>query len=84
MSVTNIYIKSPLVNKDNVDREFVEVEKAFTTISEVIALSETFHEPKKVVNFMIRFADGVSWNPEGKGRGLYMYMDGAWNKFNLS
>ncbi len=83
MSITSIYTKSPLVDDKNVDREMVEVEKAFTTLSEVIVLSVTYSEPKKTVDFMIRFADGVNWNPSG-GRGLYMFFDNKWNKFDMS
>ena len=35
--------------------------------------------PSKLVEGMIRFADGTLWNP-GSGRGLYQYVSGAWVK----
>jgi hypothetical protein len=40
--------------------------------------SVTYAEPEKPRNFMIRLADGASWNP-GYGLGLYQYYGGTWH-----
>jgi len=36
-------------------------------------------EPEKVKEGMVRYADGVAWNP-GAGKGLYVYNGTAWTK----
>lgn len=36
--------------------------------------------PSKPREGMIRYADGVGWNP-GAGAGIYQYRSGTWNKF---
>ena len=47
----------------------IEVQNSFTT---------TLHaEPSKLVEGMIRLADGTDWDP-GSGAGLYQYRDAAW------
>lgn len=35
-------------------------------------------EPSKLVDGMVRYADGTDWDP-GSGEGLYGYYNGAWN-----
>ena len=82
MTQKTIYKKSPLVNGDNLDHEFNELEKSLTTLEDFIVMEETHVEPKKVLPLMVRFADGTDWNPDNKGRGLYIY-DNGWKKFNL-
>lgn len=39
----------------------------------------TYVAPAKPRETMLVFADGTSWDP-GSGRGLYMYISGAWIK----
>jgi hypothetical protein len=40
--------------------------------------SVSYAAPEKPRDYMIRLADGTSWNP-GYGLGLYQYYGGIWN-----
>lgn len=79
-----IYTKKPYVMPENTDDEFRQVEQALITMGDFMVMNETTQAPAKEDDFHIRFADGNGWNPDGKGRGLYMYFDGKWNKFSFS
>jgi len=57
--------------------EFQRLEGAITGV-ELAALSESNAVPDKLYDGLIALADGTNWNP-GKGAGLYIYQDSAWN-----
>ena len=54
-----------------VELELSKVADAFDNVEGAIML-ELNVEPDKRRNGMLRFADGVNWNP-GSGRGIYWY-----------
>lgn len=39
----------------------------------------SYNVPAKLVEPMLRVADGTSWNP-GSGAGIYLYLGGVWTK----
>lgn len=57
-------------------REFVSIFQGQSTIFDLDIATEP---PERVREGMLRYADGVQWNP-GAGKGLYLYDGTAWNK----
>jgi hypothetical protein len=56
--------------------EFLAVSQAASqSAAQEVNLDQLGKPPVRVSDGMIRFADGVSWNP-GSGRGLYIYAKG--------
>lgn len=51
--------------------EFMKISAALNTLADG-QIERTYAAPNKLVDGMIRFADGATWNP-GSGRGLYRY-----------
>lgn len=68
---------------NDVYKEFLEVESSLREVSESIASEITTAAPDKPQQFMVRYADGVNWNPRNLGAGLYMYIGNMWMKFKL-
>lgn len=58
--------------------EFVKISQAIAALAAGY-IPETFHEPEKPRNGMVKLADGANWNPGG-GAGVYVYFNGQWNK----
>lgn len=46
---------------------------------EQMVLDQTNVVPSKPRDGMLKYADGVNWNP-GAGQGIYAYYGGVWNK----
>lgn len=67
------YLASPGTEADirDLQQRIENLEASFLVV--------TYVEPSKPRETMIRFADGVEWNP-GAGRGLYQYVSGTWTK----
>lgn len=76
--MTKKYIPKPLGATSDLKLFINYVQQELQTISDT--MNENFErqsnvqnvEPSKRIEGMIRFADGVNWNP-GAGRGLYIF-----------
>lgn len=80
-----IYSKSLPVNSiEQTDRELNLISNAINEVSEHFPTEITNVAPLKNVNFTVRYADGVNWNPRGLGEGLYISINGVWKKINLT
>lgn len=58
-------------------RELLRISGAFQY--ETIVLKELHNEPAKPSEGELANADGTDWNP-GHGAGIYVYLNGTWNK----
>ena len=61
-----------------VQEEFFRLAQATAVVDNVV-LKVTYVAPVYVVEGMVVYADGTTWNPGG-GRGLYQRVSGAWVK----
>lgn len=77
---TRFYVKAPYVLQTiDADRELLRIEKAIDAASQFMATEVSHEAPSKPQELMVRVADGTNWDP-GKGAGLYIYLNGIWNK----
>lgn len=60
-----------------VDRELTHISNAF---QQVLDVAKNYQSPLKLIDGMLRYADGVTWNPDAEhGEGFYGYWDGEWH-----
>lgn len=64
------------------DRQWLQAElrriaEVLSAGSDAVRIEATAVAPTKVVEGMIRRADGTNWDP-GRGAGLYIYRGGSW------
>lgn len=69
------------VNADYIYGELLRIGQEFQALTApIITLAVTHVAPEKPRDGMVVHADGVSWNPGGTGKGLYLYSSGTWVK----
>lgn len=61
-----------------VNAEFNKVALSLDRLEQMV-LDQTNAVPAKPRDGMLKYADGVNWNPGG-GQGIYAYYAGVWNK----
>lgn len=62
--------------------ELQKVRDEFESARDILYLVERHTEPEKPREGMIALADGSDWDP-GSGRGVYVYLSGAWDPLKL-
>lgn len=80
-----IYVSSPSITSEaDVQREFQLIELAFEKVARHVATEVSYEAPYKNKDLMVRYADGINWNP-GKGKGLYINIPGiGWKQIQLA
>ena len=68
--------KSPGLLPEYLERELRRFSEAFET-TRLGFLPQVVEAPSRPSEGMIRYADGVNWDP-GDGEGPYMYINGEW------
>lgn len=68
----------------DVNNELHRISNALDELSRHVCSEIQHTEPNKLTNFDMYYADGVNWNPAGKGAGLYILIDNEWMKVTLT
>ena len=76
------YSRSTVFSDDNINYELDSISSEIQTLSEVLPTSVCHAEPKKLMEGMLVYADGIDWDP-GLGEGLYFYIDTTWKRISL-
>jgi hypothetical protein len=59
--------------------ELLKITDSFAQMKQEVTLELTVAEPPKVHDGLVRYADGVDWDP-GAGEGFYGYYQNGWHK----
>lgn len=74
-AVLTRYVPSPIPEtgdwKQYVEQELRNISALLNVLAEG-QIERSYVVPEKLIDGMIRYADGASWNP-GSGRGIYRY-----------